>query len=167
MKWYAPRIRHLVADVRVFLDHSSEADTNSACSTKEKLGSEHKEQKTAYRTLKEQVRVVENPTREQFVKEICEQCEPVIIRGLDLGQAPKLWSFEYLERTALDKIVSVHVSPHSRMDFYDRFSLSFSLFLFLFLGDLLSGLTTPSLFRLVLQEFPIQDHVLKRTTPAV
>ena len=66
------------------------------------------------------VRLVEGCTAEHFKNEVAQTQEPALLRGLPLGPCVDLWTPEHLVCKGGDKEVSVHVSPHDRMDFITK-----------------------------------------------
>ena len=69
---------------------------------------------------RQRVRVVEGCTAEHFKREVVRTCEPAVLRGLPLGPCLDLWTPEHMMRSGGSKEVSVHVSPHDRMDFITK-----------------------------------------------
>eukprot|EP00282_Hemiselmis_andersenii_P012217 CAMPEP_0114118044 /NCGR_PEP_ID=MMETSP0043_2-20121206/5373_1 /TAXON_ID=464988 /ORGANISM="Hemiselmis andersenii, Strain CCMP644" /LENGTH=177 /DNA_ID=CAMNT_0001210509 /DNA_START=112 /DNA_END=642 /DNA_ORIENTATION=- len=56
----------------------------------------------------------------RFQKEVQAAREPVVVRGLLIGQCLGLWNADYLVEKGGDKDVSVHVSTEARMDFVSK-----------------------------------------------
>mmetsp|Transcript_16549 Transcript_16549/g.41848 ORF Transcript_16549/g.41848 Transcript_16549/m.41848 type:complete len:426 (+) Transcript_16549:147-1424(+) len=56
----------------------------------------------------------------RFRREIQAAREPVVLRGLLIGQCLGLWNADYLMDKGGDKDVSVHVSAEARMDFVSK-----------------------------------------------
>ena len=58
---------------------------------------------------------------EQFLSVIYPSREPCILRGVDIGPAPSLWTADYLSQICgHDHNVKVHVCPQSHMDFIGK-----------------------------------------------
>ena len=62
-------------------------------------------------------------SKDEFVSFFYASREPCVLKGLDIGPAPDLWTTEYL----MDKLgqderepVKVHVCPHRCMDFINK-----------------------------------------------
>jgi hypothetical protein len=66
------------------------------------------------------VRVVQQCTAEHFRREVVKAREPALLRGLPVGPCVDLWTPEHLVQKGGRKDVSVHVSPHDRMDFISK-----------------------------------------------
>ena len=66
------------------------------------------------------MRVVQQCTAEHFRREVVKAREPALLRGLPVGPCIDLWTPEHLMRKGGRKDVSVHVSPHDRMDFISK-----------------------------------------------
>ena len=66
------------------------------------------------------MRVFSVSTREQFESEVYPSRQPAVIRGVDLGRAPSVWSPEYLCDKCGARPVRVHVSPVQQMDFISK-----------------------------------------------
>lgn len=59
-------------------------------------------------------------TREAFAEKVHLHRKPVVLRGIDLGRAPRVWSPNYLARTCGDRRVKVHVCPVDDMAFLQK-----------------------------------------------
>ena len=101
VKSYAPRIVHVVVDVRCVplpsLVNSLESNrcTSHANQSEENgVGGLEIALKGASTSP---VEVIENVTAETFWAEICERKVPVIIRGASMGKAAGLWTSQYLQ----------------------------------------------------------------------
>ena len=115
VKWYGPRIRHVVCDVR--------------CTSR---GSKAVKEIVALKSPKTTVQVPVTPSQctsrvarlhrpepGDFANFLASRRAPAVLTGLDIGQAPWTWNPTYL--AALDgvpeKLVSVHVSQDPKLDF--------------------------------------------------
>ncbi|XP_065183107.1 tRNA wybutosine-synthesizing protein 5-like [Sycon ciliatum] len=67
-----------------------------------------------------EVPVVENVTKELFLSEIYPARKPAILRGIELGEAVRTWTPEYLSTTVGSRPVKVHVCPSDKMDFVKK-----------------------------------------------
>ena len=67
-----------------------------------------------------EVPVVNVRTREEFEMLVYCNRKPSVLRGFDLGAAPKLWTPSYLRDACGEIPVKVHVSPISKMDFISK-----------------------------------------------
>lgn len=54
---------------------------------------------------------------QDFQEKVSQLREPVILCGLDLGSAPRLWNSQYLQERCGGNPVKVHVCPVKQMDF--------------------------------------------------
>ena len=59
-------------------------------------------------------------TEVEFQERVCKSRKPVILCGLDLGSAPRLWNPEYLGEKCGPQPVRVHVCPVQQMDFISK-----------------------------------------------
>ena len=61
-------------------------------------------------------------SEEEFISRFYSSREPCILKGVDIGAAPGLWSGEYLiDRLGNEeKEVKIHVCPHRHMDFINK-----------------------------------------------
>ena len=58
---------------------------------------------------------------EQFLSVVYPSREPCILRGVDIGPAPSLWTVDYLSKICgHDRNVKVHVCPQRHMDFIGK-----------------------------------------------
>ena len=64
-----------------------------------------------------EVPIVHVSTKEEFITKVYCKRKPAVLKGIDLGCAPSLWTPDYLCRKCGEKAVKVHVTPVSRMDF--------------------------------------------------
>ena len=64
-----------------------------------------------------EVPTVHVSTKEDFMTKVYCKRIPMVLKGIDLGDAPSLWTPDYLCRKCGEKAVKVHVTPVSRMDF--------------------------------------------------
>ena len=64
--------------------------------------------------------VLEIDVEDDFMGEFYTLRKPCIIRNLDIGPAPKLWTAEYLSDKCGTREVKVHVCPHQAMDFINK-----------------------------------------------
>uniref|UniRef100_A0A4W6FS71 tRNA-yW synthesizing protein 5 n=1 Tax=Lates calcarifer TaxID=8187 RepID=A0A4W6FS71_LATCA len=55
--------------------------------------------------------------RDVFLREICPQRRPAVLRGVPLGPCLEKWTVEYLGQKGRDKPVKIHVSTVPQMDF--------------------------------------------------
>lgn len=63
------------------------------------------------------VPVLDSCSPEEFRERIGPSREPVVLRGLDLGPCPRLWSPEYLQTRLQPRTVRVHVGQKGNLDF--------------------------------------------------
>lgn len=56
-------------------------------------------------------------SEEDFREKVSRLRQPAIVCGLDLGQAPKLWTPQYLREKCGSLPVKIHVCPVQKMDF--------------------------------------------------
>ncbi|KAI8776077.1 tRNA wybutosine-synthesizing protein 5 isoform X1 [Biomphalaria glabrata] len=68
----------------------------------------------------EDIRVVESFTTETFTADIYPKREPVILRGLDIGECLRKWTPSYLASHGGTQEVKVHVSSSTQMDFINK-----------------------------------------------
>ncbi|XP_059156601.1 tRNA wybutosine-synthesizing protein 5-like [Physella acuta] len=61
--------------------------------------------------------IFENITKEKFLSEIYPKREPVILRGINIGECIHKWTLEYLASHGGHQEVKVHVSSSCQMDF--------------------------------------------------
>ena len=66
------------------------------------------------------VPVIRVSSKEEFHSLVYPTRHPTVLRGIDLGAAPKLWTPEYLCQKCGDKAVKVHVCPVAQMDFITK-----------------------------------------------
>ena len=59
-------------------------------------------------------------TREEFEEKVYSRRSPVVLRGIDLGHAPRVWTPSYLARACGGKQVKVHVCPVDDMAFLEK-----------------------------------------------
>ena len=64
--------------------------------------------------------VVHISTKEDFLSQVYPSRHPTVLRGIDLGPAPQLWTPEYLCQKCGGRLVKVHVCPTPRMDFINK-----------------------------------------------
>lgn len=115
VKWYGPRIRHVVCDVRCTKRGSKVVDAVVAPeSPKTNI-----KVPVVMPTSSSSVARLHRPEPKDFVKFLASRRVPAVLTGLDIGQAPWTWNPAYL--AALDgipeKLVSVHVSQDPKLDF--------------------------------------------------
>ena len=65
----------------------------------------------------EEVRV---SSPEDFQTFVYASRRPCLLKGLDIGRAPSLWTADYLCERCGERSVRVHVTPEPRMDFINR-----------------------------------------------
>jgi tRNA wybutosine-synthesizing protein 3 len=115
VKWYGPRIRHVVCDVRC----TSRTHKDDLAPTRNMAPKSAVLARQPARTSGTNVRRVHRPLPADFKNTIAAQRVPAVISGLDIGQAPWTWTPSYL--ASLDgvpeKLVSVHVSRDPKLDF--------------------------------------------------
>lgn len=67
------------------------------------------------------VKMVKETSMQNFVSDLYASREPCVLKGVDLGPAPSLWTAEYLaDRCGEQREVKVHVCPHRHMDFINK-----------------------------------------------
>ena len=59
-------------------------------------------------------------SRDEFQKGVHELRKPCLLKGVDIGRAPLLWTPEYLRERCGEKSVRVHVTPVPQMDFINK-----------------------------------------------
>lgn len=59
-------------------------------------------------------------TKEQFMNDISTARMPVVLKGVDIGDAMHKWCPDYLAKVGGDKPVKIHVCREGRMDFLNR-----------------------------------------------
>jgi len=138
VKWYGPRIRHVVCDVRctgrvrrdepVECEPELEEPVPCVAATKPQQFS-----------ADSSVRRIHRPSPEDFTQNIAARRAPAVLTGLDIGQAPWKWTPEYLStlKGVPQKLVSVHVSEDPKLDFV-RKNFKYEVMPF---GELLSKVT--------------------------
>ena len=62
-------------------------------------------------------RVYNVDSQEDFLEKVSRHRQPAILCGLDLGDAPELWTPQYLRERCGCYPVKVHVCPVHKMDF--------------------------------------------------
>lgn len=70
-----------------------------------------------------EVQIIDDPAKcnkSFFVESIYPSRIPVIMRGMDIGDAPEKWTPEYLSSVIKDLPITVHVSPVTKMDFVQK-----------------------------------------------
>ena len=67
-----------------------------------------------------QVPVFEGVTKQLFLSEVYPLRKPAILRGVELGDAVRTWTPEYLSSTVGSRPVKVHVCPSDKMDFVKK-----------------------------------------------
>ena len=129
VKWYAPRVRHVVADVRCV---PSASPTAAAPEPKTRMRTEQSGARAGKGNAKLKtnssaatsrgsvsVRHMHRPSPTEFRSGPVSSREPCVLTGLDIGPAPWLWSPQHLATkpavAAAD--VSVHVSETPHLDF--------------------------------------------------
>ncbi|XP_008327158.1 tRNA wybutosine-synthesizing protein 5 [Cynoglossus semilaevis] len=72
--------------------------------------------------LQDNIRVAEyiQPDRDTFLRDICPQRRPAVLRAVDLGPCLDRWTVDYLGQTGGDKDVKIHVSVSPQMDFLHK-----------------------------------------------
>lgn len=137
VKWYGPRIRHVVCDVRC----TGRAQTGEPIEREPEL-----EEPVPLVSTREKprqadsgVQRVHRPSPEYFTQNIAARRAPAVLTGLDIGQAPWKWTPEYLSTLdgVSEKLVSVHVSEDPKLDFV-RKNFKYEVMPF---GDLLGKVT--------------------------
>lgn len=64
-----------------------------------------------------EVPIVNVATKEDFMTKVYIKRRPAVLKGIELGSAPSLWTPDYLCRKCGERAVKVHVTPVPRMDF--------------------------------------------------
>ena len=59
-------------------------------------------------------------SRIEFQERVYELRKPCLLKGLDIGSAPLLWTPEYLRERCGGRSVRVHVTPVPQMDFINK-----------------------------------------------
>lgn len=67
-----------------------------------------------------QVDVFHLSTKEEFYSIVYPRRQPAVLRGIDLGRAPGLWTPDYLCEHCGSRPVKVHVCPVAQMDFITK-----------------------------------------------
>ena len=120
VKWYGPRIRHVVCDVKC-TSRTHVRCCESAPKTSSGAVTEPSVTKPTQPTLegRSSVRRMHRPTPQAFIEGPASQRVPAVLSGLDIGQAPWKWTPSYLAKLGgvADKLVSVHVSDDPKLDF--------------------------------------------------
>ena len=118
VKWYGPRIRHVVCDVRcASRTHANDSDASPVIiSPRTTLAPVSTQPAIEGRSS---VRRMHRPTVRAFHEGPAAQRIPAVLSGLDLGQAPWKWTPSYLAQMkgVAEKLVSVHVSDDPKLDF--------------------------------------------------
>ncbi len=70
--------------------------------------------------LQAQVPIFHLSTKEEFHSTVYPARRPAILRGIDLGRAPGLWTPDYLCQHCGSQPVKVHVCPVAQMDFINK-----------------------------------------------
>lgn len=142
VKWYGPRIRHVVCDVRCTSRARKDEPFKREPELEEPVPCVAAATKPQQFSADSGVRRVHRPSPEDFTQNIAARRAPVVLTGLDIGQAPWKWTPEYL--STLDgvpqKLVSVHVSEDPKLDFV-RKNFKYEVMPF---GELLSKVTDAS-----------------------
>jgi tRNA wybutosine-synthesizing protein 5 len=126
VKSYAPHVNHIVADVHCGPPAPQENDSrdqNQNQNQNQVLGSSNDGDYDEKHTAAERgtVPILENVTPDTFALEVYPRRKPVVLCGLDLGDAPSKWTPDYLATTTPSKRqASVHVCPDERLSFVDR-----------------------------------------------
>lgn len=149
VKWYAPRVRHVVADVRCV--PKAKANTNAVEAQNARGGGPASGSADAARPATVRVpaaaaaaapggpvRRMHRPTPSAFRSGPASTREPCVLTGLDVGPAPWLWSPQHLASmpAVASADVSVHVSDTPDLDFV-RKNFTFTNMPF---GELLAAL---------------------------
>ena len=143
VKWYGPRIRHVVCDVKC----TSRAHVG-CCKSAPKTSSDAVAEPSAAKPTqpalegRSSVRRMHRPTPQAFIEGPASQRVPAVLSGLDIGQAPWKWTPSYLAKLGgvADKLVSVHVSDDPKLDFV-RKNFKYEVMPF---GDLLAKMDDTS-----------------------
>lgn len=59
-------------------------------------------------------------TKELFLSDITIARKPVVLKGVDIGEAKDKWCPEYLAKVGGEKPVKIHVCQEGRMDFLNK-----------------------------------------------
>jgi len=59
-------------------------------------------------------------TKEKFLNDISSARKPVVLKGIDIGDAKEKWCPEYLAKVGGEKPVKIHVCEQGRMDFLNK-----------------------------------------------
>ena len=119
VKWYGPRIRHVVCDVkctsRTYMERF-EPEPNVLARNSAKLVTNPRQPALEGHSS---VQRIHRPTPQAFNEGPASHRIPAVLSGLDIGQAPWKWTPAYLANLGgvADKLVSVHVSDDPKLDF--------------------------------------------------
>ena len=118
VKWYGPRIRHVVCDVRCTSRVTRRDEGAVGTVSPARSGSGLTAGKTPL-AAKSRVDRLHRPDAQHFIKSVATKRVPIVLSGLDIGQAPWTWTPQYLSKLEglPDKAVSVHVSQDPKLDF--------------------------------------------------
>ena len=111
VKWYAPKVRHIVVDIECRVGNTEEEKSSSSSSRN----------RTPFPPANS-LEVADSKEEALLAKHISSSREPLLFRGLDVGQDNWLWTREGL--MSLDPTdstqVSVHVSDVPTLDFVHK-----------------------------------------------
>jgi len=119
VKWYGPRIRHVVCDVRCTSRIHKDARTNAPAKSPRGTAPRRTLRQTVSSSSSKSVERIHRPTPQEFSSGPAARRVPAVVTGLDIGQAPWKWTPAYVAslKGVPDKLVSVHVSDVPKLDF--------------------------------------------------
>lgn len=117
VKWYGPRIRHVVCDVRC--TSRVHKDANVPATNKTASKSAPQKMILSSSSSSKSVERIHRPTPQDFSSGPAARRVPAVVTGLDIGQAPWKWTPAYMASLegVPEKLVSVHVSDVPKLDF--------------------------------------------------
>ena len=155
VKWYAPKVRHIVVDVQCTLDTAG-----TSAPSRKVLPCSHPFDPAR------NLGVLEGTEEIQLAKHISSSRKPLLFRGLDVGQDNWLWTREGL--MSLDPSgsmgVSVHVSDSPALDFVNK-NFKYSKMSFL---DMIKATDQENLYLRCLGQDPRKEPAdLNKSFPAL
>jgi len=119
VKWYGPRIRHVVCDVRCTSRIHKDARSNAPAKSPRGTAPRRTLRQTVSPSSSKSVERIHRPTPQEFASGPAARRVPAVVTGLDIGQAPWKWTPAYVAslKGVPDKLVSVHVSDVPKLDF--------------------------------------------------
>ena len=97
--------------------------------------------------------------RQDFQEKVYPNRRPVILRGVDLGKAPFIWTPEHLAERCGEKPVKVHVCPVEHMAFVQK-NFLYKLALLLVVVETPSARSNHCLISIVTFHYPQDPSIL-------